>query len=265
MCLLALSSNAFGQSSNKNLEFELSVQQKFKRLQKTMEDDLRVSINDSIHQEIKNWLKNEETFDYVLDTLKSIGYIKSDDNNIKIITWNLPMMQGYNRFYGFIQYKQKDEVKTVELKFNEDAQLNLGNAIVFSNNWYGALYYEIISTKNKGEDTYTLLGFIPNDLFTSKKVVDVLNISEEGLVTLGRPVFQTKEEMKNRLIFEYSARVVMKLSYNSKMDMIVYDHLSPSSPNYKGRFQFYGPDFSYDGLKFEKGIWQEYQDINIEY
>ena len=190
VCVSAFLETSFSQTTDTNLEFELKVQEKFKRLQKTTDDELRTSINDSIYQEIKSWLKNENTFDYELDTLKSIGYLKSEDGIVKIINWNLPLMGNYNLFFGFVQYKEDNQIKTVELKFNEDALVNLEGSIFYPNNWYGALYYKIIHSKYKGEDTYTLLGFIPNDLFTSKKVIDVLNISDNGLITLGKPIFQ---------------------------------------------------------------------------
>jgi hypothetical protein len=31
----------------------------------------------------------------------------------------------------------------------------------------------------------------------------------------------------------------------------------------EGNYQFYGPDFTYDGLKFEKGIWVSYSNIDV--
>jgi hypothetical protein len=31
----------------------------------------------------------------------------------------------------------------------------------------------------------------------------------------------------------------------------------------EGKYEFYGPDFTYDGLKFEKGVWIHYQNIDI--
>jgi hypothetical protein len=45
--------------------------------------------------------------------------------------------------------------------------------------------------------------------------------------------------------------------------MIVMDNLVPSDPNYKGVFRFYGPDFSYNGYKFEKGKWVLYNNIDL--
>jgi len=54
----------------------------------------------------------------------------------------------------------------------------------------------------------------------------------------------------------------MTLKYDEGKEMIIYDHLSPSEPKYEGQYEFYGPDFSYDGLKYENGIWNTYFDLD---
>ncbi|MBL7915546.1 MAG: hypothetical protein JNL49_10925, partial [Bacteroidia bacterium] len=45
------------------------------------------------------------------------------------------------------------------------------------------------------------------------------------------------------------------LRYEEKKKMFVFDHLSPASPSAKGQFRYYGPDFTYDGYRFKKGLW----------
>jgi len=55
----------------------------------------------------------------------------------------------------------------------------------------------------------------------------------------------------------------MSLQWNEKMNMIIFDHLSPSKPSYTGNYQFYGPDFSYDGLEVVNGYWDLVEDIDI--
>jgi len=45
--------------------------------------------------------------------------------------------------------------------------------------------------------------------------------------------------------------------------MIVFDHLSPSRPEFKDMHQYYGPDFSYDGLRFESGQWVLVKDLDL--
>ena len=43
--------------------------------------------------------------------------------------------------------------------------------------------------------------------------------------------------------------------------MIIWDHLSPSNKTLEGRYEYYGPDFSQDGLFFKDNEWKYYPDI----
>ncbi len=250
---------------NEYLDVEISLINKFKRIQATQNDDLRSAINDSIILELEDWLYQSESFSHGFDTLTMIGNILSDDKKVRVLSWNLPYNDGTSDYFGYIQHVSGKEIEVIKLNF-DPSMINIpeGQSLM-PKQWYGALYYQIVDVKHGGHKYYTLLGFIPDNIFTHKKIIDILTLNEMGLFQFGAPVFQMKNGIKNRVIFEYSARLVMMLRYNEKMDMIVYDHLSPSSPNYKGRFQFYGPDMSYDGLQFKKGFWVEQKDINIEY
>jgi len=53
------------------------------------------------------------------------------------------------------------------------------------------------------------------------------------------------------------------LRYDAKMKMIVMDNLSPSDSFFKNDFRYYGPDFSHNGFKFEKGKWVYHSDIDL--
>ena len=46
-------------------------------------------------------------------------------------------------------------------------------------------------------------------------------------------------------------------------DMIVFDHLSPSREDLEGQYQFYGPDFSYDGLRWKDCGWVLIEDLDL--
>lgn len=248
------------------LKFELAIDQLFNKMIKAENDELREQINDTIERKVSSFLRNPESFDYQFDTLEAIGAITSDDGALKLYTWNLPYTDGTHFFYGYVQYKatKSKPVKTIKLEHQGKKIPDFENAVVTAKNWYGALYYDIIEKRYRGDTYYTLLAYDPNDIFTTKKMIDIINIGEGGMVTFGRPVFYMKERYKNRVVFEYSSRVGMMLRYNEQMDMIVYDHLSPSSPAYEGRYQYYGPDFSHDGFTFENGKWVHQPDILIE-
>ena len=126
-----------------------------------------------------------------------------------------------------------------------------------------ALYYQTVVKKAGKSVYYALLGIDLNDLFTCKRVIDVLYFDEQGMPHFGAPIFDNGKKKFSRVVFEYSAKATMTMRYNPESDMIVFDHLSPSEPQYSNDFRYYGPDFSYDGFKFEKGRWFLYSDLDM--
>ena len=99
--------------------------------------------------------------------------------------------------------------------------------------------------------------------FSTKKVIESLEISKNGVPKFGQPVFKINDEKKKRLIFEFSARASMICRYDEQYDMIIYDHLSPISSKYAGQYQYYGPDMTQDALLFNKGLWIYNPNVDI--
>jgi hypothetical protein len=56
----------------------------------------------------------------------------------------------------------------------------------------------------------------------------------------------------------------MMITYDDNLKMIVMDHLSPNNQIHHGNFKQYGPDLSYDGLKYEKEYWEYLTDIDFK-
>ncbi|MFW5886668.1 MAG: hypothetical protein ACOCUL_02820, partial [Bacteroidota bacterium] len=159
---------------------------------------------------------------------------------------------------------KKNRWNTLTFELNDNSE-NISNPefeTLSNQNWYGALYYQIIVNKHWLNEYYTLLGSDLNDLHSKKKLVEILQFGQNDQPVFGNPVFKNREKAVTRIIFEYSAQANMVLTYDKDREMIIYDHLSPFRPSLKGKYQFYGPDFSYDGLKFENGIWNTYHDID---
>ncbi len=210
-------------------------------------------------------LKIPGSFSYAFDSLKYIGKILSSDHRLKIYTWNIPYHDGTHQYVGYLQYIPEKTNKTEIFKLTDKSEEipNTTQAVLDNHNWYGALYYDIILCADKKNIYYTLLGFDFNNLFSSKKVIDVLYFNEHNKPVFGKPLFEHNGKLATRIIFEFSARVSMTLKYHKEKEIIVYDHLSPSRPSLTGKFQFYGPDMSYDGLKFEDGIWKVQENIDI--
>ena len=125
------------------------------------------------------------------------------------------------------------------------------------------MYYQILPIKTEKGTVYTLLGLHFNDLFTTKKIIEAMSISQDGFITFGVPIFSYNNRIQKRIIFEYGVDVIMNLKFDTHLNMIIFDHLAPSSPLYSNNFKFYGPDFTFDGLKFENEKWIYYPNINF--
>jgi len=200
--------------------------------------------------------------------VKALSVATSSDKNVKALTWLLQLNRGSNYLYfGFILYKMdpKSTMKIVKLQQNLSlAREELEMIKSDSTNWPGCIYYDIHLEKYKKKNYYVLLGWAPQNGYITRKVIEPLVLSPAKL-SIGAPVIKAGGKARTRLVFEYNAQATMSLKYNEKAKMIVMDHLSSSDPRpeSKGMYALYGPDLSYDGLKFSKGNWLLMKDIDI--
>lgn len=205
-------------------------------------------------------LQQAEAFEYPFAELKNIGNIYSDDEQLRVFTWNIPAGLDEQLYYGIVLFKEKKNDLHKLAKLNDPLGVNQVRKV---SKWPGALYYEVIQTRHAGQDYYTLLGFDLHNALSNKKLIDVLSIDAYGELYFCEKLIEYEGQKVDRLAFEYNEKAVMSLRYDDTRKMIIFDHLSPSKPSLKGQYEFYGPDFTYDGLKFEKGIWTHYPQIDI--
>ncbi len=251
---------------------EDSLKVLFDSIQKSDNDAVKYELNEIILELVEDMLYDENSFNYPFDSLRQIGKIRSDDELLRIYTWNIPLKDHTHDFFGFIQYYYKpDKEFLIYLLVDKSVELEDPERLTLDEeSWYGALYYRIVETRDRRHKYYTLLGWDGNNELTSKKIIDVLYFTQSGKPRFGANIFYTIKEIgrrkrkynKKRIIFEFSSKVSMALRYDEKLEMIVFDHLSPSAMHLKDKYQHYGPDWSYDALKFEKGKWQYYLDID---
>lgn len=204
-------------------------------------------------------LQHPETFNYPFDSIKSLSKLKSPNGRIRIYTWTIKSRaDGTYRYFGLIQ---KMDPKTLEMKLIGLVEKKYATSVadtseLLPEEWYGAVYYDIIEKKINKQTCYFLLGWHGNDRLTTRKVIDVLCVTSYNTFRFGSPVFlDENKKTRHRIIFEFTSDAVMLLRYDKKKKMIVFDHLSPANPGAKDQYRFYGPDFTYDGYMFKKGTW----------
>ena len=252
---LILNNNAISQSVDKALlKKEKSIQNLFEKIKQTKNDEKIINYNKEVLILLEKVLKKKNSFDYDFRNLINISKLKSSDNKFKIFTWNIPFSDGTYKYFGFCQYKKNKKTVLYKLNDNSNKIDKPEKSILENNNWYGALYYKILTKIYKDKTYYTLLAWDGNNDFTNKKIIDVALVGKEKII-FGQPIFKFENRIINRIVFEYANQVKMMLKYNEKLKYIVFDHLSPSQKKFKGQYIYYGPDMTHDGLEFIEGYW----------
>ncbi len=226
----------------------------------------RDSINNQISNCFHELLTMESSFFYPWDELDMIGKVKSPDQKVKVFTWHLSKENGEYEYFGFIQIfitgkKKEKSILVYKLNQSDEEFKNLENAEVTTGNWPGMLYYDLIPFSHKKNDLYLLLGYSFKDPMSQQKVMEVLTINRKGQPEFGGEFIRGEEETK-RVVFRYSEQVVMRILYDDRLKMVVFDHLQPFEPILRGDYRFYAPDGSYDAYEFSKGSFYFREDVD---
>jgi hypothetical protein len=254
----------FSQTSDKErigiIEAELN--NALLELRSVEKDEQIKALNDTFQTKLERVIEEDWFFDHPFSSLQSVGKIYSQDKEVRIISWNVQWENNSNSYFAYIlkREKRKDGHFVVQLKDNSKMLPRQPTDILDDENWYGALYYDIKDVEKGRKTYYTLFGYDANNERSKVKLLDVLHFAGKS-VKLGYPFFETKNGWANRVFFEHSSRAVMSLKYEKDRDMIIFDHLSPESPNLAEFREYYIPDMSYDAYVFEDNKWRLREDI----
>jgi hypothetical protein len=250
------------QTNSRNIAVDLEGM--FFRLRDNLSSQQKLVINDSVKLIIESYAASDSVFTHRFTNLRYLGQINSPDNLVKIITWNLILNDGGNRYICYIIRKsesgKRNNIYKLSGIYNESPIRT--DTIYSEPNWYGALYYEIRPFTIGKETSYILLGIDYGNSFVTRKIIDVLTFAPGNRLLFGRNCFSDGIVTSPRVVFEFSANAVMSLRFYNDLS-IVFDHLSPSSSELKDNRQYYGPDFSYDSYDFEKGLWRLKTNVDI--
>jgi hypothetical protein len=209
-------------------------------------------------------LKIEGSFYYAFDSLDMISSLYAPDSSFRILTWQLYLGKGINRYYGTIQMRD-NKLRMIPLFDASDTMAYHSQAILDAQHWWGCLYYKILKNYSQGKYYYTLLGYDAADYFSDRKIADVMYF-EGGYPKFGAPIFRYKYrdgrvETRNRIFIDYKFDATASLTYDTAMHMIVFDHTEPEDSANIGAGFTYLPDGTYEGFKFENGFWNWVQTV----
>ena len=212
-------------------------------------------------------LKTPNSFNFHFDSLQAISIQSPPDRKFRIFSWHVMNNDGSYRYYGTIQINNPEgKLEMFPLFDFTHGIKNAADTVTNNEKWYGAQYYRIVPvTSNVRTPYYILLGWKGNTIKSTKKLIEILHFKNDKPV-FGMPVFDGDKNNpeKKRVIFEYTRQASMVLNYDPKTAMIVFDHLAPPDPKLEGKYDLYGPDFSYDGYKIQNGRLQFVSDLKLE-
>lgn len=231
-------------------------------LRNSKTDDAKLKANEDFRVRIKQFLQREGAFDHKFSLLQTVGIIDSPDKKVRIVNWNVEMEDLSHRFFCIVlhKYGRKEELVLTEFNDNPFVNIQLPDGIVQPDNWYGALYYQIIPIKKGNKDVYTVLGWDGYNTLSNLKIVDALTLTSSS-ARLGAPIFEQEGKLKYRLMYQFAEKTSMYLHYEKENDRIMMDHLSPESPSLKGFYEFYVPDLSFDALIYDNKHWVLHEDV----
>lgn len=218
---------------------------------------------------LQEYLSYEEGYNDPLKEVRTMVIVSEKDNDFRIFTWLLPDSLFELKPFGLIAAQTRRGIKLTALKDQKQNLIEPDFAVLQANQWYGAIYYKLITTKKGRKKVYTLLGYSP-DKPVQRKVVEIISIDKKGRPKFGSKVFYIQDFMDKkfhkppmRLILSYSAEYSASVTWNEKEKMVIMDHLSPPNPRLKGLYDMYGPDMTYDGLEWDDEWWYLRPKVNF--
>jgi hypothetical protein len=229
----------------------------FRRILNTNSDDERLRLNDSVKVIIDSYAISDSVFVYKFSGLRYLGQILSPDSQVKIITWNLILREGGNKYFCYIIRRGERGMPNAVYKLtgeNREEKPEV-DRVYSEKEWYGALYYALQPFKKDKQTHYLILGLDYGSSPITRKIIDVLTFTPEGAIVFGNNCFSKGENLSSRVVIEYFSEGVISLRMLSAKS-VVFDHLASISDDKKSDPEFMGSDYSFDGYALKKGLWR---------
>jgi len=206
-------------------------------------------------------LKQPFSYNYKLDSLKSIKQITSPDKAFKFYSWQVDLGDGTYRQRGAMQLPtQTGNLQLIPFFDQSDFVTNIGSGVTDSKHWMGAIYYDIIPTLWEGKIYYTLLGYDEYTNGISRKIVDILHF-ENGQPLLGGDFFRYTPDPSfpsqpiDRLVYAYKKGSNAIIRYDTQSQTLVISELTSTENDLHNPSTLVpsGVDIYF---KWENGKWQ---------
>lgn len=219
----------FFQISNLFAQFPFSVAEYTDSLRRLGENILggptdfaRFEANEKFKSLLIFMISHKGAFDIDFTVVKNLSALTSPDKQFRIFSWVVPKTDLSYECFGLV-YSWNERKKVYTIYELEDVKKDITNAekkVLRKNEWWGALYYELIPVKSNHNKYYTLLGWDGSTSMSNKKVIEVISFNPSGQPSFGASLFSGYGKQLKRVIFEYSENSQMVLRYERQAYVI---------------------------------------------
>lgn len=235
---------------------------------KASDDPHKTAYATEAANELEYLLNMPLAYNYALPYIKNISSAESADGRVRVITFGIQLTANKYIYHGFVMHNDDGDITVTRLKQGKRPERDPMNANMQSDNWFGAIYYEIATFGPANSPIYALCGWDGADMYTNRKVLEQMNFDEDNTPIFGG-LFQTeKGNGFSRIVFTFNEKAVMSLRYNKKMKMITGDYLAlpRGMPiQLKDNERYFGPDGSCNGYFYKNGTWHLIQDVEVKW
>lgn len=217
-----------------------------------------------------------------LPTVASV--LTSPDGQFRIFSWAVVRDNGEFECFGAVQfYNDREEEFQYQILHDKSEEImNREESVLTSDDWFGAVYQELIQTTADGRTYYTLLGWNGVDNLTDRRVIEPVLI-RSGVPQFGAPVFR-RQRNQRRIVLEYRGDAAVGMTYDvqtvkiverervkskksnryqtiektreHKQRMIIFDEVEPQIEGMEGLYQYYVPSGVELAYVWSDGKWE---------
>lgn len=216
--LIALSFNLMAQDKALMANYQTQLQGLFDDVYNAPTDNQRYHANEVALELFREALDQENSIKWQWDFGTRVSVLTSSDKKFRIFTWPVVNDMGEYECFGLIQALDEKENEYVVYSLIDRSQdiVNRQEDLLSPDNWFGAVYQELITTTYDGRTFYTLLGWSGVDNLTQRKVIEpVCFKSGRSLPQFGQNIFK-KERNLRRIVLEYTHNAMVTLRYEEQ-------------------------------------------------
>ena len=181
-------------------------------------DNQRYHANETAIQMLTEALAETNSFRWQWDFAGKISVLTAPDKKFRIFTWPVVNDAGEYECFGLVQALNEKTGQYDIYLLNDRSEdiINRQESVLTHDNWFGAVYQELITTTYEGKNYYTLLGWNGVDNLTQRQVIEPVCFKSGGSQPqFGQNLFR-KERNLRRVVLEYSDKAMVNLRYEEQ-------------------------------------------------